>query len=102
MMRKAKPFLGGAHKNKKRNNMKELMLTKAQFNIYKVEHYGVEENSLDDLRKASCTNILVLLCKRARDNFNNALFPLAYFSRRQDRELPGAISRGLLGCPCRV
>ena len=37
------------------------MLTKAQFNIYEVEHYGVEENSLDDLRKTGCTNILVLL-----------------------------------------
>ena len=34
---------------------------KAQFNIYEVEHYSVEENSLDDLRKAGCTNILVLL-----------------------------------------
>ena len=81
--------------------MKELMLTKAQFNTYKVEHYGVEENSLDDLRKAGCTNILVLLCKRARDNFNNALFALAFFFRRQDRELPGAISRGPLDCPRR-
>ena len=37
------------------------MLRKAQFNIHEVEHYGVEENSLDDLRKAGCTNILVLL-----------------------------------------
>ena len=26
----------------------------------------------------------------------------AFFSRRQDRELPGAISRGLLDCPRRV
>jgi hypothetical protein len=52
---------GRAHKNKKRNNMKELILTRAQFNIYEVEHYGVEENSLGDLRKAGCTNILVLL-----------------------------------------
>ena len=41
--------------------MKELMLTKAQFNIHEVEHYGDEENSLEDLRKAGCTNILVLL-----------------------------------------
>ena len=42
--------------------MKEqLMLTKAQFNIYEVEHYGVEEKTLGDLRKAGCTNILVLL-----------------------------------------
>ena len=37
------------------------MLTKAQFNIYEVEHYGVEEKALDDLRKEGCTNILVLL-----------------------------------------
>ena len=37
------------------------MLTKAQFNIYEVEHYGVEEKTLDDLRKVGCTNILVLL-----------------------------------------
>ena len=41
--------------------MKQLMLTKAQFNIYEVEHYGVEEKTLDELRKAGCTNILVLL-----------------------------------------
>ena len=34
------------------------MLTKAQFNIYEVEHYGVEQNSIDELRKAGCTNIL--------------------------------------------
>ena len=30
-------------------------------NIHDVEDYGVEENSLDDLRKAGCTNILVML-----------------------------------------
>jgi len=30
------------------------------------------------------------------------LFALAFFSRRQDRELLGAISRGLLDCPCRL
>jgi hypothetical protein len=30
-----------------------------------------------------------------RENFNHALFALAFFSRRQDRELLGAISRGL-------
>jgi hypothetical protein len=36
-----------------------------------------------------------------RENFNYALCALAFFSRRQDRELPGAISRGLLDCPCR-
>ena len=53
--------LGRAHKNKKGNNKKKLMLTKAQFNIHEVEHYGDEENSLEDLRKAGCTNILVLL-----------------------------------------
>ena len=41
--------------------MKELMLTKAEFNIREVEHYGDEENSLEDQRKAGCTNILVLL-----------------------------------------
>jgi hypothetical protein len=35
-------------------------------------------------------------------DFNRAIFALAFFSRRQDRELPGAISRGLLDCPCRV
>ena len=52
---------GRTHKDKKRNNMKELVLTKAQFNIYEVEHYSVEANSLDELRKAGCTNILVLL-----------------------------------------
>ena len=42
------------------------------------------------------------LPERERENFNQALFALAFFSRRQDRELPGAISRGLLDCPCRV
>jgi len=30
------------------------------------------------------------------------LFALAFFSPRQDRELLGAIFRGLLDCPCRV
>ena len=42
------------------------------------------------------------LSERERENFNQAVFALAFFSRRQDRELPGAISRGLLDCPCRV
>src|SRR5258705_8595953 len=42
------------------------------------------------------------LPERERENFNHAVFALAFFSRRQDRELPGAISRGLLDCPCRV
>ena len=37
-----------------------------------------------------------------KPNFNHALFALAFFSRRQDRELLGAISRGLLDCPRRV
>jgi hypothetical protein len=35
-------------------------------------------------------------------NFNHTLFALTFFSRRQDRELPGAISRGLLDCSYRV
>jgi hypothetical protein len=39
---------------------------------------------------------------RERENFNRAVFALAFFSRRQDRELLGAIFRGLLDCPCRV
>jgi uncharacterized coiled-coil protein SlyX len=39
--------------------------------------------------------------ERERENFNHALFGLAFFSRRQDRELLGAISRGLLDCPRR-
>jgi hypothetical protein len=34
-----------------------------------------------------------------RENFNQAVFALAFFSRQQDRELLGAISRGLLDCP---
>ena len=42
------------------------------------------------------------LSERERENFNQPLFALAFFSRRQDRELPGAISRGLLDCPRRV
>jgi hypothetical protein len=32
--------------------------------------------------------------------FNLAVFALAFFAGRQDRELLGAISRGLLDCPC--
>jgi hypothetical protein len=47
--------------DEKSRKAKQLMLTKAQFNIDEVEHYGVEENSLDYLRKAGCMNILVLL-----------------------------------------
>ncbi len=42
------------------------------------------------------------LPERERENFNHALFAFAFFSRRQDRELLGAISRGLLDCPRRV
>ncbi len=42
------------------------------------------------------------LSERERENFNHAVFALAFFSRRQDRESPGAISRGLLDCPCRL
>jgi hypothetical protein len=34
--------------------------------------------------------------KEEPENFNHALFALAFLSRRQDRELLGAISRGLL------
>ena len=45
--------------------------------------------------------LLKLSAQRERENFNYAVFALAFFSRRQDRELPGAISRGLLDCPCR-
>jgi hypothetical protein len=37
-----------------------------------------------------------------RENFNQALFAFAFFSRRQDQELLGAVSRGLLDCPRRV
>ena len=40
--------------------------------------------------------------KENRGNFNHALFALAFFSRRQDRELRGAIFRGLRDCPRRV
>jgi hypothetical protein len=42
---------------------------------------------------------LLSLSERERENFNHAVFALAFFSRRQDRELLGAISRGLLDCP---
>jgi hypothetical protein len=34
------------------------------------------------------------LPERERENFNDAVFALAFYSRRQDRELLGAISRG--------
>jgi len=37
-----------------------------------------------------------------RENFNDAVFAFAFYSRRQDRELLGEISRGLLDCPRRV
>jgi hypothetical protein len=40
--------------------------------------------------------LLRLSAQRERENFNYALFAFAFFSRRQDRELLGAISRGLL------
>jgi hypothetical protein len=73
--------------------MKELMLTKAQFNIYKVEHYGVEENSPTTCAKLPFV-ILVLLATRGR-TISTMPFLLWHFSQRQDRELPGAISRGL-------
>jgi hypothetical protein len=43
-----------------------------------------------------------MLAESEREIFNHAVFTLAFFSRRQDRELLGAISRGLLDCPCRV
>jgi len=39
------------------------------------------------------------LPEKERENFNYALFALAFLCWRQDRELPGAISRGLLDCP---
>src|SRR5258705_13786035 len=42
------------------------------------------------------------LPENERENFNDAVFAFAFFSRRQDRELLGAISRGLLDCPCRL
>ena len=44
----------------------------------------------------------LLVTRKRTENFNHAVFTLAFFSRRQDRELLGAISRGLLDCPCRV
>jgi hypothetical protein len=37
-----------------------------------------------------------------RQNFNHAVFSLAFFSQPQDQELLGAIFRGLPDCPCRV
>jgi hypothetical protein len=40
-------------------------------------------------------DIIIALSEREQENFNHALFALAFFSRRQDRELLGAISRGL-------
>ena|SRR6516164_4023194 len=42
------------------------------------------------------------LPENERENFNEAVFSLAFFSQRQDRERLGAISRGLLDCPCRL
>ncbi|PYI95809.1 MAG: hypothetical protein DME98_14780 [Verrucomicrobia bacterium] len=36
------------------------------------------------------------MIERERENFNHSLFAFAFFSQRQDRELLGAISRGLL------
>jgi hypothetical protein len=42
------------------------------------------------------------LSEKKTQNFNQAVFILAFFSRRQDRELRGAVSRGLLDCPCRL
>ena len=42
------------------------------------------------------------LSEKEQEDFNHAVFVLAFFSRQQDRELLGAISRDLLDCPCRV
>jgi hypothetical protein len=39
---------------------------------------------------------------RWNQSLRDSLNALAFFSRRQDRELLGAISRGLLDCSCRV
>jgi hypothetical protein len=41
---------------------------------------------------------LRLSTRRERENFNDAVFALAFFSQRQIRDLLGAISRGLLDC----
>jgi hypothetical protein len=57
----------------------------------------------DTLSTKGQTTLTAAACqKRERENFSHALFALAFFSQRQDRELPGAISRGLLDCPRRV
>jgi hypothetical protein len=40
-----------------------------------------------------------LLRRQASREFQPCLFASPFFSRRQDRELLGAISRGLLDCP---
>jgi hypothetical protein len=52
-----------------------------------------EKISRTENRTAKC------LPERERENFNHALFAFVFFPRRQDRELLGAISRGLLDCP---
>jgi hypothetical protein len=44
------------------------------------------------LGESHCKNA----CQKENENFNHAVFAFAFFSRRQDRELFGAISRGLL------
>ena len=49
-----------------------------------------------------CRIIRHLGSTREPENFSHALFAFPFFYRRQDRELLGAIFRGLLDCPCRV
>ena len=53
-------------------------------------------------RKAQVNRTAKCLPRRERENFNQAVFALAFFSQRLDREPRVAISRGLLDCPCPV
>jgi hypothetical protein len=34
---------------------------RARFNIYEIEHQGDEQQSLEDLQNAGCTNIMVFM-----------------------------------------
>jgi len=55
-----------------------------------------EDSSTAETQPQLQPALLRLSAQREQENFNQAVFALAFFSQRQDRELLGAISRGLL------
>ena len=65
--------------------------------------HDTPDNTIDYAMHSSRSHDAVIRVYDPAGNvINEAVFALAFFSRPQDRELLGATSRGLLGCPCRV